>query len=325
MRARTFVTVVLLVGLTGGTPLAQNPNPKFNAERVRLQEWTRKNRAAQGLQVTESLVAINPFKDTKITIRKVAPGGTLALTVPGKYPTDTVILSERDGVALVAATTSATSYSVRMTVAPDEGPGFARLFAMTPISFDQNQTFLAVAFIDAVYRLDLKSANGITVKVSPLEKTFTIDEFQMNARVNYQAEFYRLGEPKPFETLTGFQDFNSHSEPSGHFDIRFSQSASSPEAEMEELNKQLSNPKLTPAQREALMARMMALQQRMIEGMVKGLQSDPAGMQKKADDFGCGLLQVSPGKAGAAEGMMQCGKNFSGGVLKLMGTMTLAK
>jgi hypothetical protein len=38
-----------------------------------------------------------------------------------------------------------------MTVAPDEGSGFARLFAVTPISFDQNQTFLPVAFIDAVY------------------------------------------------------------------------------------------------------------------------------------------------------------------------------
>jgi hypothetical protein len=78
MRARTFVTLVLLVGLAGTTPFAQDPNPKFKAERLRLQEWTRKNRAAQGLQVTESLLAINPFKNTRITIRKVAPGATLA-------------------------------------------------------------------------------------------------------------------------------------------------------------------------------------------------------------------------------------------------------
>jgi hypothetical protein len=69
----------------------------------------------------------------------------------------------------------------------------------------------------------------------------------------------------------------------------------------------------------------MALQQRMMEGMLEGLQSDPAAMQKKVDEFGCGLLQIHPGKAGAAKGMMQCGKSFSGGVLELTGTMTLVK
>ncbi|MGG7379637.1 hypothetical protein ACQ7B2_13095, partial [Escherichia coli] len=72
---------------------------------------------------------------------------------------------------------------------------------------------------------------------------------QKNARLKYQGEFYKPGETKPFETLTGFMDFNDRSEAPSHLDIGFEHSTSSPEAEMEELGKQLGDPKLTDAQR----------------------------------------------------------------------------
>ena len=77
------------------------------------------------------------------------------------------MLSQRDGVALSGATMTATSYSARLTVAANEYPGFARLFGATNITFAQHQhNYLAVTFIDAVYRFDLKSAAGVVVKLS---------------------------------------------------------------------------------------------------------------------------------------------------------------
>ena len=78
---------------------------------------------------------------------------------------------------------------------------------------------------------------------------------------------------------------------------------------------------LTQAERNALMVHLVELQRKMLEGITKGLQTDPASLNKKQDDFGCGLLQLYPSKGGAVEGVFICGKNFNDGALKVTGTM----
>jgi hypothetical protein len=272
---------ILVAGLcAAGAATLFAQNPKFEAARERLRHEAAKNRAAQGIEVTAALLASNPFAHTAVKIQKVAPGGSVALTIPAKYPAGTTILSERDGAVLSGATMSATSYSARMTIGPDETPGFARLLAFTPITFDNGQRMLAVAFIDAAYRFELKSANGIMVRVTPAEKTFTIDDQNKNARIKYQADFFQSGETKPFETLIGLQAFGIGDDARSRIDIALVETARS---------------------------------------------TDPAVAQRKVDDFGCRLLQVYPGKAGAAEGTVLCGKNFNGGVLRTTGTMTLVR
>jgi hypothetical protein len=84
----------------------------------------------------------------------------------------------------------------------------------------------------------------------------------------------------------------------------------------------MGDPKTTEAERNALMARLGEVQRKMIEDMTKGLQTDPASLNKKQDDFGCGSLQLYPSKGGVVEGRFSCGKNFNGGELKVTGTMT---
>jgi hypothetical protein len=64
-----------------------------------------------------------------------------------------------------------------------------------------------VALVDTLYRFDLKSPNGYTIKVTPVEKTFTILE-NRTARVKYQAEFYKPGTTTPFETIVGDESFD---------------------------------------------------------------------------------------------------------------------
>jgi hypothetical protein len=87
------------------------------------------------------------------------------------------------------------------------------------------------------------------VKVAPLEKTFTIyDANNRRAHVTYQAEFYKPGESKPFETGTGDQTFYEDDEPlASHtpyamLEIDVSQSATSPQAELEALGKKMGDP-----------------------------------------------------------------------------------
>ena len=323
------LVAVTLASVTTTALLAQNrnPNPKFHAEIERLSAWTAKNRAERHLQV-DDVLTLNPFVVSKVKIQRVAPGASLAVTIPGDYPAGSLILSERDLVTLSDATMSARSYAARMTVAPDAFPGFSRLFVITPVSYhaDFEPRFLPVAFIDAVYRIDLTSPDGILVKISPSERTFTLDQNQMNAEVKYQAEFFKSGEMKPFETLNGKQTFNNANEDSAHFDITFFDAAGSPQAEIDEISNKLGDPKITAAERDALMQRLLAVQQKMIEEMTKGLTTDPASLNKKQEDFGCGLMQLYRGStAGAVEGTVNCGENFHGGKLTVAGTMTLVK
>jgi hypothetical protein len=296
---------------------------KFKSERQRLE-------AAFDLKgLTERQIFhnrdLNPFASPGIRIQKLLPGSSLAVTVRGDFPSGTTILSERDGITLSGAALSTTTYSARLTIPPDEGPGFVRLWAFRPIGGIEGPT--AVALVDTLYRFDLKSPNGYTVKIAPVEKTFTIRD-NKHAKVKYQAEFYKPGESKPFETATGDQNFyvgndplESHT-PYARLDIGIYQSTASPQAEIEDLGKKMGDPKITDAERNRLMARMGEVQRKMMEDMVKGFQTDPASLDKKQDDFGCGSLQVYPSKGGVVEGRFGCGKNFNGGELKVTGTMT---
>jgi len=160
----------------------------------------------------------------------------------------------------------------------------------------------------------------------PFEKTFTIDDVHTSAK--YQAEFYEPGKTTPFQTVTGDQSFDpdkgpfeSHT-PYARLDIGFDKSTGSPEAELEALNKKMSDPKTPAAERNAAMARMMAIQKTMIEAMTKALQTDPASLNKAQDDFGCGLVQMYPDKGVIVDGNIICGSNFHGGdPLKVTGTM----
>ena len=322
MRTRLLILISVCAGVAGAAVLSAQVTTTFRAKRERLEAAFNLNGQTDA-QILENRL-LNPFTGPGVRIQKVLPGSSLNVTVRGDFPAGTTILSERDGVTISGATLSTTTYSARLTIPPDEGPGFVRLWAFTPNGIEGPT---AVALVDTLYRFDLKSPNGYTVKVTPVEKTFTISD-NAHAKVTYQAEFYKPGESKPFETATGDQNFyvgndplESHT-PYARLDIGIYQSTTSPQAEIEDLSKKMGDPKISDAERNRLMARMGEVQRKMMEDMVKGFQTDPASLDKKQDDFGCGSLQVFPSKGGIVEGRFGCGKNFNGGELKVTGTMT---
>ncbi len=328
MTTRPIAIVLLGLSLASTVSLLAQDNPRFKAERDRLMSVSRQGRAAANRPGEE--FDTNPFEKSKVTIQTVAPGGSVSVTVPGNYPAGTVMLSERDGVTLSDAKLSATSYSGRLAIPATEFPGFARLYAFTPLSATQIQQhgYLGVTFIDAVYRLDLRSASGTVVKVTPLERTFTLDPSQRRAEVKYQAEFFKSGQTTPFETMNGTQNFESSDELSTHFDIGLTESVSSPEAAIEALMNQMNDPNLTDTQRNDLMQRLAGMQAKLFQGITPASsQASAAAEQKKNDDFGCGLIQVyaKTGTTGPVEATMVCGNNFEGGNPKFTGTMTIVK
>jgi hypothetical protein len=325
MRQRTFVFVAVFTGVAGVILPAQ-VTTKFRAERERLETAAASNRTTKGLTDAQVLHNrdLNPFAAPGVRIQKVLPGASIAVTVRGDFPAGTTILSERDGVTISGAALSTSTYSARLTIPADEQPGFVRLWAFTPLGIEGPT---AVALVETLYRFDLGSPDGYVVRIAPVEKTFTIED-NKRAQVKYQAEFYKPGETKPFETLTGRQMFDAAADPLeshtayARIDISFEHSTTSPQAELETINAKMNDPKTSSAERTALMARLMEIQRKMVEGMTKALQTDPASLNKQQDDFGCGLLQLYPNKDAAVEGTFLCGKNFNDGALKVTGTMT---
>lgn len=99
--------------------------------------------------------------------------------------------------AIASAAATTTGYTARMTIGADEGPGFVKHWVFTPLSFELAS--MPVAFIDAVYRFELKSADGVTVKVTPTEKTFSLEGSA--AKAGYQVEFYNDGVLKTTGTM----------------------------------------------------------------------------------------------------------------------------
>jgi hypothetical protein len=205
MRQRVFVLLVVFTAMAGAVVLSAQVTTTFKAEHARLRTAARDFAVKKGLSEGELLRnAINsPFKGPVARIQKVLPGGSVSVTVMGDFPAGTMFLSERDAVTISGATQTPTSYSARLTIPPDEAPGYVRLFAITPVGLEG---FAAVAVVDAFYRFDLKSRDGYTIKITPLEKTFTVDNVHASAK--YQAEYYRPGETKPFETVLGDQAFD---------------------------------------------------------------------------------------------------------------------
>ena len=326
MRQRVFVLISVFTGMAGAVVLSAQMTTKFRADHERLRTAARDLAVKKGLSERELLrnAISSPFKGPVAKIQKVLPGGSVSVTVMGDFPAGTTFLSERDAVTISSATQTTSRYSARLTIPPDEAPGYVRLFAITPVGIEG---FAAVAVVETFYRFDLKSPDGYTIKITPLEKTFTVDD--VHASAEYQAEFYKPGETKPFQTVIGDQTFDpgkgpfdSHT-PYARLDISFDKSAGSPEVELEALQKKMADPQTPAAERNSAMARMMQIQKTMLEAMTKALKTDPASLNKQQDDFGCGLVQLYPDKGVIVDGNILCGTNFHGGnPLKVAGTMT---
>jgi len=326
MRGRGYSVGLLVLFAASVVLSAQNKN--FEAEKNRLGQEAVKARAALGLELLDpKLDKLYPYSQIPpVKVQKLAPGTSTAVALTGKFPPNVAVLSERDGAVLSGAAVSATSYSARITIGATEGPGFVKLWAITPVHFVW--TTVPVVFIDVVYRFDLKSPNGYTVKATPLAKSFTVDDRPEGRSFNtatlpYKVEFFKPGETAPFETREGSMRYMSDQDRGSRLDIEMPEPEKGAAKELDELMKKMSDPKLTDAQRNDLTVKMIQAQQRMMEELTK---ADPAADQKRKDQFGCNMIQVYPGAAGAVEGGVACGKNIAPtGSLRVTGTVTQVK
>jgi hypothetical protein len=170
-----------------------------------------------------------------------------------------------------------------------------------------------------MYSYDLKANNGWAIKATPEAKTFTRKEH--NASVTYRVAFYKGGEAKPFETVSGNLSLSPGYAPGADLSVPLSEGQSGAMGELMEIQKKMQDPesfmKMTDKEREAVKERMQALTEKMMKEQQAAI-ADPAAMQRKEDEFGCRHMTLKASADGAASGTMSCGKNV--GSLTLTGT-----
>lgn len=314
---RTASVVIVAVGLAAA--------PVRGAQTRAVQDTLNKARAdcignmkAAAAAKTE---AEPPPQPEPTTTAVMAPGTSAPVTLKRAYIRGTKFLVDVEGVTISNAAAANGAFSATLAVAPDHGPGYVHLQALHPIdcSFD----IVPIAFINTVYRFDLKAANGWTIRAVPSAKTFTVDPKE--ATLDYTFEFLRANETKPFETRVGNMRYYGDKTEQSRLDLNIFEPESSAKAELEDVTKKMSDPKLTDAQRDALGQRYGKLMQQMQAEMM-AFMSDPAAAQKKIDDFGCGMIQFDSDPTGKGTGSLSCGKNVGdNGNVQITGSISIVK
>lgn len=256
------------------------------------------------------------------TVATLLPGGSAAINLKRRFMPGSKFFVDVDAVTFANPAASAGSFTATLSAPANHVPGYVHLYALSPVTCDFD--IVPIAFIHSVFRFDVKSSNGWTVRVVPTEKAFKVDA--TSAELPYKVEFLRGAETTPFATLKGAMRYFVGRGLLNQLDVTLEE-ASSAQAEMEEVSKKMADMgKMTEAQQAALMQRFAKAMER-VNAETMALARDPEAANKKVDDFGCVQLQANyPGQPGAITGSLSCGKNVGdNGSVPITGTIAVVK
>lgn len=324
-RTSSTCNTVLMLGLAiasaGVVVRAATLSSAYQAEVQRLRRDWQAAQQAEGLSGSAQRKALYAkYPTPELTLAKVvalAAGASAPMALSGTFSPQTVFLLENDQVSLSAPTVAANRFSATVTAAPDALPGFARLFAYTPVS--GAWTSAPAVLVGTPPTFSLTASNGWTVALVPQAPSFTLDG--PRASVGYKAEFRRAGESAAFETASGTLTLDGTSSPTDQWSMSITAGeAGSAMEEMMALQAQMGDMnaylKMTEKQREALTAKLEALSERMTKE-AEAMMADPTAAQRKQDAFGCQYVSLTLG-APNVTGHISCGKDV--GSLQVTGT-----
>jgi len=323
--AGRFVAAALVVASAGVIVKAATLSDRYQAELQRLRREWQAAQQAEGLAGSAQRKALYAkYPTPELTLGKVvqlAPGGSAPLTVTGTFSPQTTFLVQNDQLTLDAPSVASGRFSATVTAAPDALPTFARLYAYTPVSGAWRD--LPAVLVGTPPTFTLTASNGWTVSLVPQAPAFRVDG--TNASVTYKAEFRKPGETAPFETATGTMTLDGDRPPTAQWSFSLASAESgSAMAEMQEIQAQMSDPqafmKMSDAQRDALMARLEKVSERLGKE-TEAMLNDPSIMQRKQDAFGCQHIALDL-SAPTVSGSISCGKDV--GRLELTGTRLAA-
>jgi hypothetical protein len=318
---RTAAVVALGLGMAGAVVRAGSAT-KFWEKRAAMQRESRAEQQRLGLNGSANQKALySQFPTPEITLCKpvvIAPGASSPVALGGKFSEKTAFLAANDDVTL-EGTLAAGKFTGTATAAADAGPGWAPIHAIAPVS-GANRSCGAI-FIGPVTAYEFKGDNGWTIKLAPQAKAFALAGEE--ATLPYAVTFFKDGEAKPFKTMAGSITLRQSDNPTRDLYMSLSPSgaAGSPEAELAEIQRKLSQPDAYKKLGIAEMGRLSERMGKLMEAQMKDMSSPgyTERMQKEQDEFGCQSIAFSL-KAGETTGNVSCGRNVGrNGSVKLTG------
>lgn len=300
------------LGLAGAVVRGASGTRKFWEQRTAMNREFQAQQRELGLSGSANRVALyKQYPTPEISLCKpivIAPGATTTVSLAGKFADKTRFLAGNDQVELTDGAVAAGKFTGKVTASADAVPGFAPIYAFTPVSGAYSACH--ALFVGPVIAYDLKGDNGWTVKLTPEAKAFALKDRQ--ATLPYLVSFFKDGEAAPFRKMSSEFAVRQDDEPGkeSYFSLTAHASEGSPEAEIAAIQKKMMDVqaylKLPPKEQERLSNRLSKLTDEQMKNL-----TDPAAQQKAQqaqDDFGCHSLSFTV-RDGAVRGWVNCGKN----------------
>ena len=279
----------------------------FSLCRAGLSRFQEKERAIRKACADQSAGAVKPkYPTPEIHIVSAAclqPGGTGEVVIQGNLPPDSKFIFENDNIEVLKESVTAGVYRLTLKAAAGTGPQTANVTALTPTCRSARADNAVV--VTGKYEWVMNAANGWKIVArSPSGKSCGGPPTPGDP---YDLAFYRQGETTPFERRGATLYFSVYEDTN----YRFNVSNEDPEAkagtdEFTNLMQKMTDPKLSAAQRDAIMKQLTAAQARMQANMQKMLAPGYAKAQEaKREEFGCERIELKvPGPS--FTGRMRC-------------------
>ena len=249
------------------------------------------------------------------------PGGTADLVVSGKFSAGSKFFVENDNIQIQKEALTGNQYRATVQAAPGIGPETAAVAVISPRGQLARQE--GAVLVGGRHEWTLQAANGWkvvvrSVRTDLLRRTASSDDDP------YEASFFRPGEATAFQKLNARVNFSLWD----NRNFRFTLAAPSPSAggmaDYQALMQKMGDPKLTDAQRDALMKQLEQATKQMQAAMTpENINKQVAEQQRWKQEFGCDSIALTV-EAGKASGEMRCSQKV-GSQLALTGTMALMK
>ncbi len=309
----TYFGIILVLGLGF-----------LRAANFRFQEKERAIRAAFSEQIKKSgltrdaLKAKYPTPEIRMApMACIAPGAAGEVVIKGKFAPDTKFIFENDNVETVKENLMPAEYRAIVKVAPGIGPQSAAVQVISPSLITARQE--NVIGISGSYEWSMEAANGWRVVARPKSPAKGCGD--KSSGDPHEVSFFRKGEVTPFQKRDATLSFSLYESNNYHLRISNVDPQANPGlARYTELMQKMSDPKLSPTQRDQLMKDLQKAGEQMQADMRKA--TDPnyqKEQQAKKLEFGCEAVWFSA-QAGAIKGEMRCSQKV-GTRIPLTGTM----
>ncbi len=254
-----------------------------------------------------------------ITGGRMAPGGSAEVSIKGKFAPGTQFVFENDNFGVVKEALAGNEYRATVKAAPGIGPMNASVVAISPVTGLTTRQDNALSVCGA-FEWTIQASNGWKVVARPDAgaKTCAAEPGRFAGAGPYSVAFYRPGESAPFESRSAKLYYSMYERQNYRFAIEAKDETEA--GDFQSLAQKLSDPKLTDAERQAVMKKVQEAQARLMANAKKMM--DPAyikAQEARKLEFGCERIYIEA-QAASFKGELRCSEKV-GRAIPLTGTM----